>query len=101
MQALSLYILVRLDEGETEYNNFDALLVTTVIVGLAPVSCLSSTNITQAIATQFNSIETDIMRNTQPALYNHSLETSWKDWILEESARRYVGILPYLVYVTS
>jgi len=33
MQALTIYILIRLDEGETEHNNFDSLLLTTVIVG--------------------------------------------------------------------
>lgn len=33
MQALSIYILIRLDEGETEYNNHDTLLVNTVVVG--------------------------------------------------------------------
>jgi hypothetical protein len=35
MQALTIYILIRLDEGETEHNNFDSLLLTTVIVGQA------------------------------------------------------------------
>lgn len=34
MQALAIYIIMRSDEGETEYNNFDSLLVRTVIVGL-------------------------------------------------------------------
>lgn len=32
MQALAVYISVRLSEGETDYNNFDELLVTTVTV---------------------------------------------------------------------
>ena len=36
MQALTIYILIRLDEGETDHNNFDSLLLTTVIVGLTP-----------------------------------------------------------------
>jgi hypothetical protein len=36
MQALTIYILIRLDEGETDHNNFDSLLLTTVIVCLAP-----------------------------------------------------------------
>ena len=36
MQALTIYILIRLDEGEMDYNNFDSLLLTAVIVGLAP-----------------------------------------------------------------
>lgn len=36
MQALAIYIIMRLDEGETEYNNFDLLLCKTVIVRLHP-----------------------------------------------------------------
>jgi hypothetical protein len=32
MQALLLYMLLRLDEGETEHNNFDTLLLTTAWV---------------------------------------------------------------------
>jgi hypothetical protein len=34
MQALSIYILIRLDEGETEHNNLDYLLERAVIVSL-------------------------------------------------------------------
>jgi hypothetical protein len=34
MQALSIYILIRLDEGETEHNNLDHLLERAVIVSL-------------------------------------------------------------------
>jgi hypothetical protein len=34
MEALAIYIILRLDEGQTEYNNVDHLLVTTVIVGI-------------------------------------------------------------------
>ncbi|KAE8361121.1 hypothetical protein BDV27DRAFT_148096 [Aspergillus caelatus] len=30
MQALSIYIIIRLDEGETDYNNFDVLLLNTI-----------------------------------------------------------------------
>lgn len=32
MHALSIYILLRMGEGETEYNNFDQLLLTTMSV---------------------------------------------------------------------
>jgi hypothetical protein len=32
MQALSVYLLVRLQEGETEHNNYDSLMLATVIV---------------------------------------------------------------------
>ena len=42
MQAVFIYILIRLDEGEKEYNNLDVLLVKTVIVSKlilpAPIS---------------------------------------------------------------
>jgi hypothetical protein len=34
MQALSVYVLIRLDEGETEHNNVDHLLEKAVIVSL-------------------------------------------------------------------
>jgi len=38
MQALSIYILIRVDEGETEDNNFDFLLIKTIIVSLSQVN---------------------------------------------------------------
>jgi len=34
MQTLSIYLLIRLDEGETEHNNCDHLLERAVIVSL-------------------------------------------------------------------
>lgn len=40
MQALVIYIIMRLDEGETEYNNFDLLLCKTVIVRIPDQECL-------------------------------------------------------------
>ncbi|KAI3331452.1 hypothetical protein HD806DRAFT_518473 [Xylariaceae sp. AK1471] len=70
MQALSIYILIRLDEGEKDYNNFDFLLVKTVI----------------AIAQQLGEI--DITCHTQCGLCNNELELSWKEWIFRESRRR-------------
>jgi hypothetical protein len=45
MQALSIYILVRLEEGETEYNNLDQLLLAAVAVGVvAPVDNIRYAN---------------------------------------------------------
>ena len=38
MQALAIYVLVRLDEGETDDNNYDSLLLRTVIVCPASTS---------------------------------------------------------------
>ncbi|KAJ5882572.1 uncharacterized protein N7529_001244 [Penicillium soppii] len=63
MQALAIYIIVRFDEGETEYNGFDSLLIATVTV------------IAQKL------IKSDIAGN-------YSLDGTWKDWLFEESRRR-------------
>ncbi|KAL5315471.1 hypothetical protein ACEPPN_016339 [Leptodophora sp. 'Broadleaf-Isolate-01'] len=70
MQALCIYILIRLDEGETEHNNFDSLMVKTVIV----------------IATRL-SVKTPA-HNVQSAPHDQDLKTSWKEWLYEESRRR-------------
>ncbi|KAI1182205.1 hypothetical protein F5B17DRAFT_421508 [Nemania serpens] len=70
MQALSIYILIRLDEGETDYNNFDSLLVKTVI----------------AIAQQLGHV--DVTCNNQCGLCNSDIQVSWKEWIFRESRRR-------------
>jgi hypothetical protein len=35
LQALSIYILIRLDEGETQHNDLDFLLLETVAVRVA------------------------------------------------------------------
>ncbi|KAE9369668.1 hypothetical protein N431DRAFT_427836 [Stipitochalara longipes BDJ] len=70
MQALSIYLLIRLDEGETDHNNYDSLLMATVTV----------------IARQLTICE--IACNTQSAPCDYSLKNSWKDWIFEESRRR-------------
>ncbi|KAE8550234.1 hypothetical protein EYB25_006455 [Talaromyces marneffei] len=67
MQALAIYTIMRLDEGETEYNNFDSLIVKTVIV----------------IATQH--IRND---HTETALRNSDRESKWQKWIFAESSRR-------------
>lgn len=69
MQALLIYILIRLGEGEMEHNNLDALLVRSVVL----------------TATQFNIIN---MTQSESSLYSHDLSLSWKEWLFEESARR-------------
>ncbi|KAJ5833633.1 hypothetical protein N7474_001944 [Penicillium riverlandense] len=71
MQAVSIYILFRLDEGETEQNDFDSLL-------LATVTILAQQLIRKDIAS------------------NYSLERSWKDWLYEESRRR-LGVIYRIV----
>ncbi|RYP17998.1 hypothetical protein DL765_004217 [Monosporascus sp. GIB2] len=64
MQALSIYIIIRLEEGETEHNDVDFLLVKTVII----------------IAKQF--ARGDITCHMQCALCNGGLGTGWKELTL-------------------
>ncbi|KAK9780157.1 putative Transcription factor domain-containing protein [Seiridium cardinale] len=69
MQALSIYIITRLDQGVTDYNNLDARLIATVT----------------ALAMQFNSVAPRGIYES-----NHDAGTGWRDWIYEESRRRLV-----------
>jgi hypothetical protein len=41
MQAVTIYVLIRLEEGETDDNNMDFLLITAVTVSLDYVCPLS------------------------------------------------------------
>ncbi|KAI0817828.1 hypothetical protein GGR55DRAFT_622117 [Xylaria sp. FL0064] len=70
MQALSIYILIRLDESETEYDNSDALLIKTVIAIAQQLSCI------------------DIICHDQCGLCNKGLQFTWREWIFRESRRR-------------
>ncbi|KFZ09835.1 hypothetical protein V502_08445 [Pseudogymnoascus sp. VKM F-4520 (FW-2644)] len=69
MQALSIYILVRLEEGETEQNNLDSLLLATVTI----------------LSRRYS--HSDITGDTQ-TLHNAGSEIIWEDWLFEESRRR-------------
>ena len=82
MQALSIYIFVRLDEGETEHNNLDSLLVDTITAAIEQFSAIDACR---------------IQRATQHA----DGRPSWENWILEESRRRLslvMRIINMLVY---
>jgi hypothetical protein len=77
MQALAFYILLRIDEGETEYNNLDFLLLATVTV----------------LAKQ---ITWDSLDSLRPQSLTHTesqapteIDAAWRDWVHEESRRRY------------
>ncbi|KAB8234263.1 Zn(II)2Cys6 transcription factor domain-containing protein [Aspergillus alliaceus] len=70
MQALSIYILVRLDEGETDYNNLDFLLLATVTI----------------LAKQLS--RKDFTDGTRSSPGGEGPQVSWNDWIFEESRRR-------------
>ncbi|UKZ65756.1 uncharacterized protein TrAtP1_006949 [Trichoderma atroviride] len=75
MQALLIYVLIRLDEGATDYNNFDTLLLKAVTV----------------TAQRFNGFD-DATFHTECAHCNNGLEISWKEWVFRESRRR-LGIV--------
>ncbi|KAK4125685.1 hypothetical protein N657DRAFT_568401 [Parathielavia appendiculata] len=64
LQALCVYLILRLDEGQTEHNNFDYLMVAAVA----------------AISSHLNTPEMTPSSNGR--------ELTWKDWIFEESRRR-------------
>ncbi|OJK01952.1 hypothetical protein ASPACDRAFT_40769 [Aspergillus aculeatus ATCC 16872] len=83
MQALSIYIIMRLEEGETEHNNVDFLLLSTVTV----------------IARQVG--ESSFTTNTEEEGKSDHACVSWNDWLFEESRQRLcviyqvVGMLVY------
>ncbi|KAF4969964.1 hypothetical protein F66182_17833, partial [Fusarium sp. NRRL 66182] len=70
LQALVIYIIMRLDEGETEYNNFDLLLCRTVIL-------ISKQHNLKDNADTVQSVSSDSDR-----------ESKWQKWIYTESHRR-------------
>ncbi|EXJ89798.1 hypothetical protein A1O3_02865 [Capronia epimyces CBS 606.96] len=68
MQALSIYILIRMDEGETDHNNYDFQLVAAVTV----------------IAQQLGRVSSFVPQTTRR---NAAVER-WRDWVYEESRQR-------------
>ncbi|KAL5343437.1 hypothetical protein BJX70DRAFT_394000 [Aspergillus crustosus] len=72
MQSLSIYILIRLDEGDTEHNNIDFLLLAAVT----------------AIARQISSDSPLDSKSLRFAISNPNPLERWKEWIFEESRRR-------------
>ncbi|KAF1960713.1 hypothetical protein CC80DRAFT_403528 [Byssothecium circinans] len=83
MQALSIYTITRLDEGETDDNNVDFLLLSTIAAIVQQIMCV------------------DAQCNTPSAHCSYNGKPSWQDWIYEESRRRLsivlrvVGMLVY------
>jgi hypothetical protein len=91
VQALAVYLIVRVSEGETEYNNFDSLLQNTVAVKTSLFLCLVIvTHEKQVVCAQFNLHE----KNSQPAWSGEAKDMGWKQWIFNESKRRCVRIVP-------
>ncbi|KAL4881032.1 hypothetical protein BJY04DRAFT_218550 [Aspergillus karnatakaensis] len=81
MQALSIYIIVRLDEGDTEDNNLDFLLLAAVTATARAISANSTLD----------------LKNLQSALSSPNTSESWKEWIFEESRRR-LAIIYRILY---
>lgn len=92
MQALLIYILIRLDEGETEYNNFDYVLIAAVAVCaiflIRYPSTIDIDKLTwgQRIAEQITCDDNACTAGSEVGHYGLSI--SWKDWGFEESRRR-------------
>lgn len=69
LQALSVYTIVRIDEGETEHNNLDSLMQNAIIL----------------VAATFNGA---FRRGEYDSGASSTSDRLWKDWIFEESSRR-------------
>ncbi|KAJ5674975.1 uncharacterized protein N7477_004909 [Penicillium maclennaniae] len=69
LQAMSIYVLIKLDEGETEHNDFDSLLIGTIILMM-----------------KMKILAQQITHNDIACHYR--VDQSWKDWLYEESRRR-------------
>ncbi|KAF2269048.1 hypothetical protein CC78DRAFT_454376, partial [Lojkania enalia] len=79
VQALLIYMLIRVAEGETEHNNHDAALLGTLTVVLGELR-------RQA---QYTSLEQDSLDIMCPGI-------SWGQWIFQESRRR-VAIVFHII----
>ena len=86
MQSITIYLLIRLDEGEREYNNVDSLLVSTIAVSECLLHVMRAyANLDQMLAQQLNSIGPE---TNEVLTSGHDTDKNWKQWIWEESARR-------------
>ncbi|KAF2450727.1 hypothetical protein P171DRAFT_340881, partial [Karstenula rhodostoma CBS 690.94] len=72
MHALSIYILIRMSEGETDCNDFDRLLLTTMVVTAAHLARSDA--------------------NYTPQAHSCDTHACWLEWLYMESRRR-LGIV--------
>lgn len=84
MQALSIYLIIRLDEGESQDNMLDSILIAAIVVGrIVPLNFfLIRVLIVQALASEFNALVVE-------APGNDDLAARWDHWLFEESKRRF------------
>lgn len=87
LQALSVYTIVRIDEGETEHNNLDSLMQNAIIVRRTSLDLQGSpANMRrQLVAATFNGA---FRRGEYDSGASSTSDRLWKDWIFEESSRR-------------
>ncbi len=88
MQALAIYVIMRLEDGEEESpdGKIDGLLLRAVTVrrnsfGKVKVALHHFADNVQVIAIHLMAVDT----RSDPSA---TLDTVWKNWILEESRRR-------------
>ncbi|KAL3468537.1 hypothetical protein BJX64DRAFT_246180 [Aspergillus heterothallicus] len=91
MQALAFYLLVRIDEGETEHNNLDFLLLATVTV-------LAKQLTWDGLGALLPHSQIQNQPNVPSEL---EIDNAWRSWVVEESRRRLAviyRIINMLVY---
>lgn len=95
MQAILIYMLLRLQEGETIHNNLDVLLLSTLWVSSTSDLYISvAVDMYKTIACTMNK-RIGMIDSGSP--FGLSLGTSQKDWIFEESRRRYAMLHQHCV----
>lgn len=89
MNALSIYIILRMGEGETDHNNFDTILLATMVVSPSPTTHVfrPSAHTSQVLFKQVTL--SDQTYDPTPLDSDHAL---WIDWLYMESRRR-LGIV--------
>ena len=89
MHALSIYILLRMSEGETEHNNFVHLLLTTMTVSLPTPSYGSMNRVTLLTIPKATAKQLTLSDLTYtPTSHTSDVRASWLDWLYMESRRR-------------
>lgn len=89
LQALTIYIIISLKDGETEGNDCDNMLVASVTVGsvfFAGQGLDSEQSITQKISQRLNQICGG--NGDQSPTSNYDCSREWNNWVFLESCRR-------------
>lgn len=95
MQALSIYIFVRVDEGQTEDNDFDDMLqaaVTVCSINFPHAQTKLLTATPQRMSQLFN------CNDHASEHQSDELVSLWQEWVIKESIKRSTSSLRHLSY---